>query len=930
MLGQAKTSPDITNYLTYIFANGPLLRNLNLGSDDMILVRSSAALNLKNTVRASYTSIPAAGQAFIQASTLACLQDPNPQIRNLTGSVITEVVSRGGVLGWPALLPELFSVASNERGNTTQAAQEGAMGALAKVCEDNKKVLDQEYQGQRPLEFIIPKLLAITQSQLPKVRAFALASLNAFIPDYSQSIQLSLEPIMAHLFNLANDDSNDVRRNVCRSFVHLVDVAPDKIRPHMGGLVDYMVLQQRNTDDPELALEAAEFWLCVGEDEKIRPSLGPYLSKIVPILLESMVYDEEDILRLEGDEDDADVDDRAEDVRPQFAKTKIARPAINGQINVPAVNGQTVVRSMTEADGADDLSEGEIEDDDDDDDVDDVEDRWNLRKCSAATLDVLASNFHEPIFEVTLPYLKENLQHHDWPYREAAVLAIGAVADGCMETVTPHLPELVPYLISLLNDDEATVRVITCWSLGRYSAWASKLQNPADTTKFFEPMIQGILSRMLDKNKRVQQSAVSAFAVLEEKATSRLTDYCAPIVQQFVQCFRQYKDRNMFVLYDCVQTLAEHVGPALARPEITSLLMPAIMERWQKVSDQSQELFPMLECLSYVATALRTAFREFAQPIFQRCVRIVHSNLEDHVKAMNDNQLEKPNKDFLVTSLDLLSAIIQALGDRDGGAAELVRASQPRFFDLLMFCTEDANNEVRQSSYALLGDCAVNVFFQLRPFLSSIIPILIKQLDLDNIRDEDFATGFGVINNACWSCGEIAIKEQHCLSPHVEKLYYRFIAIIKTPEIPQSVHENAAIALGRLGCWYSDSVAPHLGEFAQSFLHIMRPIDDSDEKTGAIYGFNMTVQKNPRAMETCLLDYFQASTAFRKVDIERHGLEESFQRVSRRVLIPADASTNDYCAKNLVGYKSLIPNFEAFIGQLPPDDQSTLRNRFKI
>lgn len=880
MLSQAKTSPDVTNYLTYIFANGPLLGNLNLKPDEVILIRSSAAINLKNTVRASYTSIPGNVQAFIQASAVACLQDPNPQIRNFAGSVITEVVQRGGVLGWPALLPELLSYASNERGDATPAIQEGAMGALAKVCEDNKKVLDQEYQGQRPLDFIVPKLLAITQSQLPKVRALALGSLNSFIPEKSNAIILSLDSIMTRLFSLASDPSNDVRRNVCRSFLYLVEVAPEKLLPHLEGLTDFMVLQQRNTDDADLALEAAEFWLCSGEDEYMRPALGPHLNKIVPVLLESMVYDEEDILRLEGDEDDADIEDRAEDVKPQFAKSKVARPVTNGQTSNVILNGQGAIKTLAANEGGDGLSDGEIEEDDDDGDADDVEDRWNLRKCSAATLDVLASTFHGPVFDITLPYLKENLQHHDWPYREAAVLAIGAVADGCMDTVTPHLPELVPYLISLLNDDEATVRVITCWSLGRYSAWASNLENPVDTKKFFEPMIEGILTRMLDKNKRVQQSAVSAFANLEEKATWRLTPYCAPIVRQFVQCFRCYKDRNMFVLYDCVQTLAEHVGPALARPETISLLMPAIMERWQKVSDESQELFPMLECLSYVATALRTAFADFAEPIFQRCIRIVHQNLEDHVRAMNDSQLDKPNKDFLVTSLDLLSAVIQALGEREGGGAALVSSSQPRFFDLLLFCMEDPSNEVRQSSYALLGDCAVNVFPQLQPYLPSLIPLVIKQLDLNAIQDEDFVNGFGVINNACWSCGEIAIKEQQSMAPHVEKLYYRFIAIINNPEIPQSVHENAAIALGRLGCYYSAVVAPHLGEFAQSFLKIMRPIEDSDEKTGAIYGFNMTVQKNPRAMEACLLDYFQASTAYRKVDVERQGLEASFQVVS--------------------------------------------------
>jgi hypothetical protein len=47
------------------------------------------------------------------------------------------------------------------------------------------------------------------------------------------------------------------------------------------------------------SLDAAEFWLCVGEHDKLRLTLTPYLGKIVPVLLESMVYSEEDVLRLE-------------------------------------------------------------------------------------------------------------------------------------------------------------------------------------------------------------------------------------------------------------------------------------------------------------------------------------------------------------------------------------------------------------------------------------------------------------------------------------------------------------------------------------------------------------------------------------------------------------------------------------------------------
>jgi len=879
MLTQAKSSPDIINYLTYIFSNGQVLQSLNLSAPNVDLVRSSAALNLKNTIKTSYKAMPESSRVYLRASVLGCLEDSNPQIRSFAGTVITETVLRGGVLGWPELLPELLAIANNDRGDTSSSAQEGAMSALAKVCEDSRKELDRQYEGSRPLNFIIPRLLDITSSAIDKVRALALASINSFIPQKPQAILVSLDAILARLFQLANDQSDDVRRNVCRSFVLIVDIRPNAVQPHMAGLVDYMAAQQRNTDDPDLALEAAEFWLAISENDQMCATLGPYLDKIVPVLLESMVYDEEAVMRLEGGEDDAEVEDRAEDIKPRFVKSKTSR-TVSSTSEIANGQGYKQLNSTSLVDD-DNLSEGEIEDEDEDSGGD-VEEQWNLRKCSAAALDVLASTFHASVFNIALPYLKENLRHQEWPNREAAVLAIGAVAEGCMGAVTPHLPELVPYLISLLSDNQPAVRVITCWALGRYSGWASHLETPASKKVFFEPMMEGILYRMLDQNKRVQESAASAFANLEERATKELTPYCLPIIQQFVQCFEQYKDKNMFILYDCVQTLAEQVGPPLRSPDLIDLLMPAIINRWSKVSDESQELFPLLECLSYVATALGDAFAPFAIPIFTRCIRIIHQNLEQYLLAVHNEPMDKPDKDFLVTSLDLLSAIIQALEPAKSG--ELVGSSQPRFFDLLMFCMEDPSNDVRQSSYALLGDCAVNIIPQLQPFLPSLMPVLIRQLDLENLRDDDADTGFSVINNACWSCGEIAMKYKRGMTSFVEKIYRSLMSIITNPQVPPSVSENAVIALGRMGVDNFQVLAPHLAEFAKPFLHIIDPVEVNDEKGHAFLGLNRTIESNPQAMEGCLLEYFKASVSYNKEDFVPFLGDEtiggSFQRVS--------------------------------------------------
>ena len=35
--------------------------------------------------------------------------------------------------------------------------------------------------------------------------------------------------------------------------------------------------------------------------------------------------------------------------------------------------------------------------------------------------------------------------------KESGILALGAIAEGCMQGITPHLPELIPYLINMLQ-----------------------------------------------------------------------------------------------------------------------------------------------------------------------------------------------------------------------------------------------------------------------------------------------------------------------------------------------------------------------------------------------------------------------------------------------------------------------------------------------
>lgn len=897
-LQQAGTSPDYPYYLAYIFNNAQI--------GNVFLIRYAAAIQLKNYIKFNYPSFSKEQLDYVKQLTVQTLKDSNQQLQSFAGTIITEIVQQGGILQWPEVLQELLSLTETGSNDASADVQAAAMSALAKVCDDNRKLLDREYSGQRPTTVIIPKLLEFAGHTNPKIRVLAVTTLRAFILQKSQVLFANLDVYLQKIFQLANDEDVQVRRTVCQSLVQLIELRPDSLAPHMDGLVNYILTQQQSSGDAELALDAAEFWLSVGEQEQLRGLMGPYLERIIPVLLGGMVYGEEDITRLTGDEDNAEQEDRAEDLKPQFAQTKAARVAIT-QAN--GGSGASTPQQKQEMD------EGEIEDDEDEDDDwdedEDPEDAWSLRKCSAAALDVFAVHYPQAVFSIILPYLRENLSHSLWPKREAAVLSLGAIAEGCLPIVAPNLPELVPFLISLLSDEEPVVRQITCWCLSRYSEWAAQLPNQADQQKFFEPMMEGLLKRMLDKNKKVQEAAASSFASLEEKARDKLKPYVQPILQQFVLCFERYKDKNMYILYDCLQTLADNVQAKMANPELVNLLMPTLINRWNKIDDQSREMFPLLGCLSYIAMAYGPNFDQFAEPIFDRCIKLIYGCLQQHMSYTTGESVDKPDKDFVVSALDLLSAIIQAIDTSK--STQLVLNAQPSFYELLSFCMEDPTEDVRQSAFALLGDCAIMLFNSLEPQLPKLMPILIRQLDLNSIKDEDSETAFNVVINVCWSAGEIAARAGSKFQPFVEPLYQGLIEIIKNEECPDGANENAAITLGRMGLACPEQMAPHLPEMAGPFLDSMSKVASTEEKASAFLGFNNLIQQNPKAMEGSLADYFTAIAQFpyKQQESEFAEVKQSFSLVIR-------------------GYQELIPDFASFSRTLAPTVQQKLRNAYSI
>lgn len=89
--------------------------------------------------------------------------------------------------------------------------------------------------------------------------------------------------------------------------------------------------------------------------------------------------------------------------------------------------------------------------------------------------------------------------------------------------------------------------------------------------------------------------------------------------------------------------------------------------------------------------------------------------------------------------------------------------------------------QVRQSSFALLGDLTKACFPHVSPFIPDFLPILGQNLNPDYIS---------VCNNATWAIGEISIKLGAETKPFIPLVLGQLIEIINGSNTPKTLLEN--------------------------------------------------------------------------------------------------------------------------------------------
>eukprot|EP00928_Gymnodinium_smaydae_P070225 TRINITY_DN54116_c0_g1_i1.p1 TRINITY_DN54116_c0_g1~~TRINITY_DN54116_c0_g1_i1.p1 ORF type:complete len:909 (-),score=214.28 TRINITY_DN54116_c0_g1_i1:106-2832(-) len=815
-LDQTSQLPDFNMYLSFIFARMP-------GQPEV--VRQRAGLLLKTNLTRVSNILPQISE-YVQVSALAAVRDTSKVIRHTAGTVMTTIFAKQGVMGCRQMIDQLADLLRD--GNPDIV--EGSFNALGKICEDGVSLLKQLWDA--PAEYTQPFVEWCAEKLLPQVfeyaspqatlvaRQNAIECLNHFALNYVMSDARYPELAQyAHRYVevlgvLANDTDVDVLKNVCKGFVCVIENAWHVLNMQNSQVILQYMLKASQHPEYAVRLEALEVWTPCANNHNLVHLVQPMLPQLLPVLMHNMVYSEADYCGMEAsqvEDDNAQVPDQAEDIKPRFHKDQVH----GGTDEDDEDGGQA---SSGGAWGAE----------------------WTARKAAASSLDNLANAFGPEILSVVLPLVQQKLEHSNWEVQESGVLALGAIAFGCMEHLVQFLPRVFDLLLRLIQAPKPLLRSISCWCACRYSSWICRQDNQ-NRDQVLRMVLKALLERVLDRNKRVQEAACSAFATLEEEARALLVPYLGDIVETLVRAFQYYQAKNLLILYDAVGTMAESVGADLGRPEYMQALMGPLMLKFDSVAENDRQIIPLFECLSSLTQNVGGSMLPIIPRLVDRAVRqIMVGARRAQMWQQNPNEHEKPDREVMAASIDLLSGIVEGLGEN---VKEVLK--QQNFILVVPEVLKDSALNVRQSAFALLGDSAKNCIEYVVPALPQLLPLCAKSL-----REN---TSPMVSNNASWAVGEICMKVgPEYMIPHLDEVAQALSDILTRSHGQHLLHSNVGITLGRLGVVCGPQMGKTFAEFAPRWCVVMRGARPDCEKITAFEGLCNMIKANPQACLRCI------------------------------------------------------------------------------
>lgn len=803
---------DFTYYLLYILANPNF-------SDE---IRSLSGILLKNNILSVHDTLMQDNLSKIRQECLRLMQDPCKDIRISISNVIV-MLAKDKLVTWPELIPYLLNTfeQSNE-------FSEIALSTLFKICEE---IIRSEKSGEEIFSItrkVFPKLNDLLGQEKCSFHQDIVRLINQCLQDYFLIVRQSLDlaSYLQNVMRFGNTEDLEMQKQICLTFLLYLDNREDSLLPHLHEIIIYLLSKTQHSDS-EVALQACEFWYTAAKLPNCKDLLRPYIEELLPILLRNMKYSDYELHALKDClGNDAELQDLSKDIN-----------RFQNKSNLP---------------GGDDFYE---DDDGGDDEVDDCSIGWTLRKCSAASLDDIAVKFRDDLLPFLIPYLNELLNHDDCYVKESAILALGAIAEGCTAGLKQYLPFLIDFLINSMNHEQSAVRVITCWTLSRYVRWI--INGDLTPNVYFVPVMTVLLKHFVDDNKRVQRAAVSSFCIFEEVAQGKLIPYIDVILDGFQQGFQKFQYRSLYLLYDAIGSLAQSVGNELSKPEYLNKLMPSLMQKFAECDNYYDDNFiTVLECFANVIPALEISFLPYSEVVYWHCLQIISDTIRLCIlcNENGNNEYDLPDKEPMNVAHDVLYSM--ALGLKNHFIKFVTNSN---LISLLQTTMMETYPLIRQTSIALYGELIMLCFPFVSNSVNEYIPILVKNLD-DRYE--------GVCNNAAWALGKLCSVMGPNIQPYLSDILVPFMNILRNPNLNRPMFQTVAMSFCIICFICPDITISEVELILKNCCMLIRNVKDSDEKDLAFRGLCKIVVRHPNFCKENFMYFCDAVASWNDIKLD--------------------------------------------------------------
>eukprot|EP01105_Mastigella_eilhardi_P020188 TRINITY_DN4788_c0_g1_i2.p1 TRINITY_DN4788_c0_g1~~TRINITY_DN4788_c0_g1_i2.p1 ORF type:complete len:591 (-),score=117.66 TRINITY_DN4788_c0_g1_i2:29-1801(-) len=498
------------------------------------------------------------------------------------------------------------------------------------------------------------------------------------------------------------------------------------------------------------------------------------------------------------------------------------------------------------------------------------DDEWaerSVRKACAGSVDALAALFEDELLPHVLAMLNETAQSNKpWQVLEAGVLALGAIASGCLHALSPHMQVVMPFLVANTSHQSPFVRGTACWSISRYGPWLLGITDEAGRAQFVSPALLALLGCMADASSpRVCDAACSAFSLLAECVDDGtcpgLAPYVDALLPHLLSCVASYKGATASLPYDVIIAVLDSLDspqpeqrheqgsePPRSPAQVLSqtsvhTLLSQLFAKWNALPDNDMRNLPaVLECLTSVMSHVSVAdMAGFAPTVLERCLRLIQADLAALQQAAQDPSRRVPDTDLMECALDLLCALADVLKE----AAAQLFAGTPAAVPLLCECLKVQNVSVLLSTFCAIGNVAKYAFAQLQPVVPHIIPAVKEHLN------ENYQT---VCTNASWALGEIALRYGDSMRPFIPMVLPDLARLINL-NLSKALAKSVAICIARIALVVVDAVTPFLNgkTIACVCLSLGKTRNlDAGEKDSALRGLCAVISHSPAAVASHL------------------------------------------------------------------------------